>query len=480
MKNKKIILIVFAFFGGVFGLKAQNDTIAKSEVLLDDNLIVQDSSMLKNRIYYPEQLVHFFKKLEHLETDKKGKVNIVHIGDSHIQADFFSGKMRNLLQDKFGNGGFGFAFPYKLAKTNGNSIVRYSSNVEWDSRRNIYPVNGAQVGLSGIALSTNKKNLIVELSVKNGDYGFSKMKVFTPNNEQLYNIGITDKSVPLESSVAKKISHKINSGESLSVIARKYGANVAEIKKVNKLKSNNIQAGKTLLIPTAQREPVEIATSVFTNIGGKKAENFYEFDFETELDKVYFYANEETELYDLNGIVLENSKPGIVYHTIGVNGARFSDYNKYDLFFKQLKGLEPDLIVVSLGTNESFDKISAEEFQTQVNLFLKKVKENNPDVDILLTSPPPSYFSKGKPNTLVSELTNELIINGIDGKYGIWDMYNYLGATLGLQYLQDESMLARDLLHYTVKGYEYTGVLFFEALMQEYLKFRQTEIQIGQ
>lgn len=476
MRKDKITAILLVFFSYLC-IHGQNDTIKSNENNLTENIVAQDSAMLENKIYYPEQLFSFFKKLEYLEKEKKGKINIVHIGDSHIQAGFFSGKVRTLLQEKFGNGGLGFAFPYNLAKTNGNPAVRYASNVEWNSYRNIFPVNGAQVGLSGIALSTTQKNLVIELSVKNLEYGFSKMKVFTPDNDQLYHIGITDKEVKMESSITKKITHKIKGGETLSGIANKYNTTVVDIKKLNKLKNNLIQTGKTLLIPTAQREPAKIPQSLFTSIDGKKTEDFYEFDFERELDKIYFYAGKEVDLYDLNGIVLENDKSGIVYHSIGVNGARFSDYNKYPLFFKQLKGLKPDLLVVSLGTNEAFDRMSADEFQTQVNIFVKNVKANNPDVDILLTTPPPSYFSKGKPNKVASELTNELIINGIDGKYAIWDMYYYLGATLGLQYLQDEKMLAKDLVHYTVKGYEYTGDLFFESVMQTYSKFNQTEKQ---
>ncbi len=45
--------------------------------------------------------------------------------------------------------------------------------------------------------------------------------------------------------------HKIKSGESLSVIARRYKTTVAVIKEANKLGSNNIRAGRYLLIPNA-------------------------------------------------------------------------------------------------------------------------------------------------------------------------------------------------------------------------------------
>lgn len=130
-----------------------------------------------------------------------------------------------------------------------------------------------------------------------------------------------------------------------------------------------------------------------------------------------------------------------------------------------------------MGTNEAFDKIDGESFKTEINRFLKEVKSKNPQASILVTSPPPSYFSKGNPNTVASTLANEIIINGVDQKYAIWDMYYNLGGTLGLPYLIEEQMLAKDLVHYTIKGYEYTGTLFYEGLMKVYQNYYSTETE---
>lgn len=45
--------------------------------------------------------------------------------------------------------------------------------------------------------------------------------------------------------------HKIKSGDSLLSLAREYGSSVETIRLANKLKGNNIYAGKTLIVPTA-------------------------------------------------------------------------------------------------------------------------------------------------------------------------------------------------------------------------------------
>ncbi|MGR5149869.1 N-acetylmuramoyl-L-alanine amidase [Photobacterium alginatilyticum] len=45
------------------------------------------------------------------------------------------------------------------------------------------------------------------------------------------------------------VKHKVTSGQSLSVIASKYGTSVAALKKVNKLSSNTLKVGQVLVIP---------------------------------------------------------------------------------------------------------------------------------------------------------------------------------------------------------------------------------------
>jgi len=55
--------------------------------------------------------------------------------------------------------------------------------------------------------------------------------------------------------------HQIARGDTLSTIARRYGVSVSELKSANKLSSNRIRAGKTLLIPFNGQKPIASVVS---------------------------------------------------------------------------------------------------------------------------------------------------------------------------------------------------------------------------
>ena len=61
----------------------------------------------ENTIQYTENIQSFVEKLRARQNGETNTINIVQIGDSHIQADWFGERIRELLQIKFGNAGRG-------------------------------------------------------------------------------------------------------------------------------------------------------------------------------------------------------------------------------------------------------------------------------------------------------------------------------------------------------------------------------------
>ncbi|WP_339887822.1 LysM peptidoglycan-binding domain-containing protein [uncultured Flavobacterium sp.] len=501
--NKYLIFIMvltfqFCFSQDVDSLYTKVDSIQG----LNDSIIFPEYS---NRIINDKAIGKSLQILDAIENKQFKKLRVVHIGDSHIQADIMTDYMRQNLQNKFGNAGLGFVFPYKMAMTNGSHLAKLTSDISFNNYRNIKVIDTLPVGLSGIAFYTDKKDFSIELNVKD-NYKFNSIRVITPNNQNSFFVAnsfemkneIIQTEVPKEipkkitgyttKKINKTINHKIKKGEVLSIIANKYDVSVSEIKKANNLKSDNINYGKTLKIPTivTQKIPIEepdtndiasvefeivtkeVTTKKFLPLNQISYPMSHDYYNLTPMDKIFIIPNTDYSEFALNGIALENSKAGVIYSAIGVNGAKCSDFNKYDMFYQQLPALEPNLIVISFGTNESFDKLDNETFIERLNELIDKIRLFNFDVEILVTTPQPSQFGRKNKNYLVEQYTKSIIDQAEIKNYAVWDMYNDLGGAKDVNTNYRNGLITSDKVHYTYKGYKKQADDFFEAFMQSY------------
>lgn len=463
-----LLLLSFSASAQIDSVEVEVDSVFTDMVDIDTTDVVVGDNIITNS----SALKLVFQKLYQLEQEKKGKINIVHIGDSHIQADLMTGYIRKKFQDRFGNAGCGFTFPYKLAHTNGSRYVSFNSNAAWQSRRNIYaPEIGMNVGLSGIALKT-REDFVVELNVRDSSYDFNTIRLITPGNKPYFDLATSSKTIVLESTVPKKITHRIKNGEVLGSIANKYDVTIAQIKKANGLKSDNIRAGRVLKIPTTQMQKKQIKRSEFIPLPltTEAKSGFYHSD--AQLDKIYLLPAKGPVDYTLSGLSLEKDDAGVLYHSIGVNGAKCSDYNKYPLFFDQLPALNPDLVIISLGTNESFDKMNSTAYIAQLNLFVQNVRAKSPDAAILVITPPPSLFKRRYPNTFVAEYARNIAVQEVDKNYATWDLFSEFGGLFSVNKNFARGLMGNDRVHYSKKGYEKQGRLFCEAFFGAYDNFK--------
>ncbi len=134
--------------------------------------------------------------------------------------------------------------------------------------------------------------------------------------------------------------------------------------------------------------------------------------------------------------------------------------------------LSPDLIIISLGTNESFDKKEVTEYIAQLNIFIENIRAKNPKVCILLMTPPPSLFKRKYPNTFVAAYAENILIQEVDENYASWDMFSELGGLYSVNKNAAKGLMSSDKVHYSVQGYEQQGMLFTEALLNAYDNFK--------
>lgn len=365
-------------------------------------------STIFNRIFNDNRLDSFYQKLYNLKKSDTGIVNIVHIGDSHIQADYLSAVVRNNLQQLFGNTGRGLVFPYQLAQSNAPTDIAGSSNSYWQFNRLSHPEIPISAGILGYCIQTNTPGASINLSLKTneyGDQGFNKMKFFLGNTSDISWILQPDiDSIPYlikneegDSTVFKEVSLDQNCNSfSLS-----------------SLPSDNIK-------------------------------QFY-------------------------GVSLENSNPGVLYHSIGVNGARFDQYNTALLFWQQLGALNADLFIVSLGTNDAqTTSFNDPAFQQQVSLFLQKLKQVSPGASVLITTAPDSYYRRRRSNTALRNLN--ISLNNYCTKQGIpiWDLYRISNGYGSAYSWLKRGLMSNDRIHFTAEGYRLQGALLFNALTKGY------------
>lgn len=122
-----------------------------------------------NRIVLPadsSKWITLAEKIKASKADNRIPLNILHIGDSHIQGDYFTGQVRkNLFQYlKVENKSRGIIFPYYLAGTNGPDELFSSSTGKinkYNVRKNpamFFPLTGYCVSFADSFTSINIKD----------------------------------------------------------------------------------------------------------------------------------------------------------------------------------------------------------------------------------------------------------------------------------------------------------------------------------
>ena len=488
-----LFALILLALGSCFKLSAQTgDTSIRSDKY---PFLRQDINLIDNNL---QGLKHFYKQLDLLASGKKRSINIVHIGDSHIQADWFSGKVRKDLQEEFGSAGRGLVFPYRVARTNSPPDISSSSNVKWSAKRNIHSKGSLPIGISGITIQTNSSDFVLKLGVQGKENMFNKITLFTEKGPLNYNLKVSsnpEKSASATNSTFSKgdpfsredaVYHKVLAGESLAIIANKYRVSIASLKELNNIKGSIIYADQKLLIKRTKiinGNSNQLPQSGYQDYGSistdfKSSTQFVSTVYLPEAVNTVFLRGDkelssqhEATIY---GIVLENYESrGILYHMVGVNGAQFIHYNNSELFLEQLQVLKPDLIIVSLGANETANKwFNAGNFEKHLDKFVHSLKRNTPEASVLLTTPPDALLSRQYQNKHVMKARDILVNYAIKNSLAAWNFYDVMGGMESIRNWYSSGLAQRDHLHLTKAGYELQGTLLFEAIINGYGSYR--------
>ena len=192
-------------------------------------------------------------------------------------------------------------------------------------------------------------------------------------------------------------------------------------------------------------------------------------------DSLIFSLEKTSEIqqrFTLLGISLETDDPGLIYHAVGVNGAKIPSFLRCSLLPDHLAGLSADLVILSLGTNDAYKRhFNAGSYRQNYDTLIRRIRTALPEAAILITVPNDSYLYRRytNPNT---EKVREMILDlAEEHNCGVWDFYGIMGGLNAIIVWQRFGLAKRDRIHFTRKGYLLKGDLFFNAFLKSYDDF---------
>jgi lysophospholipase L1-like esterase len=166
-----------------------------------------------------------------------------------------------------------------------------------------------------------------------------------------------------------------------------------------------------------------------------------------------------------DGISVNQAK--LKYYHTGINGASFLNLTPNEQIFERIKKLQPDLIIISLGTNDAQGNYNAKNFRNQMNGFMDKVFAQISKPKIIFTLPPDTY-KRRRHNADVKKVCTEIKTYAQDNGFAWWDMYEVMGGDKSIVKWRNNSLASKDMIHFSPKGYMLQGYLFYQAIMRSY------------
>ena len=186
------------------------------------------------------------------------------------------------------------------------------------------------------------------------------------------------------------------------------------------------------------------------------------------------------------GVAMERPEsPGVVLDTLGINGSRARYHLMWDdaLYREHLAKRNPDLVVLAYGTNESGDNTPIEEYATQLEQVLGRIREVAPQASCLLVGPSDrpivnddgSFEDRPRTHQVIQVQYQTALKYGC----GFYDLVSFMGGPLSITKWTDTTppYSRKDYVHLTGHGYKRIAELLYEALMHGYPAPKQSNTE---
>ena len=464
-----------------------------------------------NTIQFPQgsaSFEPFFKKLDTLVFENRGKVRILHIGGSHLQADVISGRIREHLVKEYpgASAGRGFVFPYSAART--NTPASYASYYKgiWDKNKNVQHEITKPLGLLGIAISTRDPRAEITLLLDKYNtepiWGETSFRVFGYSDsndvEPVLRIDSMDVFGTFDASSQSYVFTSPRPIDTIQIAFRwadtTKQAEVAAFITDSLYKDSVARADSLARVADSLRmDSLGItppASSAQQMAQAVAADSMFQGDCEDVLDTNCLNRDEDLQAaldsaaadtvpprphFTLTGILAENNAPGITYTNVGINGAKVSNYfeETCPLFEKEMSYYKPDLVIFAIGINDAnVDVFNDKAFREDYDMLIKRIRKVSPKTAFIFETNNDSYRKVRKkkyvqhPNGEVARKAFFMLAD--KHKAGVWDKFSIMGGLGSMAKWEKADLAKKDKVHFKTAGYQLLGDMFYKALMQAY------------
>jgi lysophospholipase L1-like esterase len=162
----------------------------------------------------------------------------------------------------------------------------------------------------------------------------------------------------------------------------------------------------------------------------------------------------------LYGMTLERSGAGVVLDTLGIPGARAKEQllTDPDMYREHLMKREPNLVVLSYGTNEGTDTGEPIElFEMNLRHVLARIKYAVPDTSCMIVGPtdhPQRVGRAYRPRKRTGQIIDAEKHIAAEYSCGFIDLQSVMGGPMSMMRMVADHWAGPDHTHLTRRGYE--------------------------
>jgi LysM repeat protein/lysophospholipase L1-like esterase len=349
----------------------------------------------------------YFQDSSHLKNscrlmgDKGKSLTVLHIGDSHLQNENLPNQSRKLLQAIQGDAGIGLIVPFSTVKSYDARFYKSTHTGTWKYSKSYMGKFDYPMGVRGMTSYTSDSNATFKISFSQSvSSANNELVVFRHDNDSVFEMEFYIDDQP------------------------------ASIKYLDNEKV------------------------IYNVVGGFSVLSY-------KAIKTQVYQKDIT----ITGMILQDSlHRGGIWHNAGVGAAPYKMVLSEEFYEPQAKFINPDLVIIDLGTNDFlyFNRLEPE-LRQQIIKVIEKVKNANPTADIILTDAQEMKYI-GKRTTVANQFSEMIYNLAIQYNAGFWSYYTVAGGKNAWRFWDAAKYTQGDGIHLNGVGSELKGALLFHAI----------------